>query len=78
MLGIFLFIKSGLNMNSYVRNSIVINREATHDQPLFFEAKNGEILARLDGFIIPKERVPNLEAFLLTLRIDSDPSTSLV
>ena len=66
-------------MNSFVTNSILIQRAGQQDEPLFYQTDSGYILARLDGFlVIPKERVPDLDALLLSLRVDPDPSSLAV
>ena len=66
-------------MNSFVTNSILIQHSRQQDEPLFYQTDSGDILARLDGFlVIPKERVPDLDAFLLSLRVDPDPSSLAV
>ena len=66
-------------MNSFVTNSILIQHSRHQDEPLFYQTDSGDILARLDGFlVISKERVPDLDAFLLSLRVDPDPSSLAV
>jgi len=62
-------------MNSFLMNSIVINREPPVDGGLFVQNENGDVLARLDRFIVvPIERIPDLDAFLRSLGINTDPT----
>jgi hypothetical protein len=62
-------------MNSYVKNCILVPRDGHGDEPIFVEQQNGDVLARLDGFlVVPNEKVPDLDAFLLSLGVNADPS----
>ena len=62
-------------MNSYLKNSIVIDRATSVEGGLFL-VQDGDVLARLDGFVVvPIEKVPDLDAFLRSIGINADPST---
>ena len=59
-------------MNSYVTNNILVNR-ATDDGPLFVQQQNGDVLARLDKYlIVPLEQVPDIDGFIKSLK---EPTT---
>ena len=74
--GAWLMLLKENMMDSYVKNSIVITRG---NEVLFRQQANGDVLAYLDGFlVIPKEKVPNLEEFLLSLRVNADPTSLAV
>ena len=54
-------------MNSYVTNNILVNR-ATDDGLLFVQQQNGDVLARLDKYlIVPLEQVPDIDGFIKSL-----------
>ena len=58
-------------MKSYVTNNILVNR-ATDDGPLFVQQQNGDVLARLDRYlIVPLEQVPDIDGFLKSLNRDA-------
>ena len=62
-------------MNSYLKNSIVIDRTTPIEGGVLF-VQDGEVLARLDGFVVvPIEKVPDLDAFLRSVGINPYPST---
>ena len=63
-------------MNSYLKNSIVIDRTPPVEGGLFVLKENGDVHARLDGFVVvPIDKVPDLDAFLRSVGINADPST---
>jgi hypothetical protein len=56
------------NMGSFLTNNVVISRQNA-DGPLFAMGESGEIVARLNGFlVVPLEQIPDIDAFLSTLR----------
>lgn len=63
-------------MNSFLTNSIVIDKTPHVDGGMFVQTVDGNILARLDGFlVVPIEKVPNLADFLRSVGINTDPAT---
>ena len=55
-------------MDSFLTNNVVISRQNA-DGPLFAMGESGEIVARLNGFlVVPLEQIPDIDAFLRTLR----------
>ena len=63
-------------MNSFLTNSIVIDKTPHVDGGMFVQTAEGNVLARLDGFlVVPIERVPNLAEFLKSIGINADPSS---
>ena len=58
-------------MNSYVTNNILVSR-STDDGPLFVQQQNGDVLARLDKYlIVPLEQVPDIDGFIKSLNRDA-------
>ena len=64
-----------IGMNSFLTNSIVIDKTTHVDGGMFVQTAEGNILARLDGFlIVPIEKVPNLTEFLRSVGVNTDPT----
>jgi hypothetical protein len=57
-----------MQRDSFLRNCQVMCREA--DAPIFVQAEDGRIVARLDGYVIvPKERLAELAG---SIGVDAD------
>ena len=62
-------------MNSFLTNSIVIDKTPHVDGCVFVQTAEGNILARLDGFlVVPIEKVPNLTEFLRSVGVNTNPT----
>ncbi len=63
-----------MNMKSFLINNIIIDRNQPVDGGLFVQTSDGDILARLDGFVVvPIEKVPDLNAFLRSVGVNANP-----
>ena len=59
-------------MNSYATNNVILGRTTGEEGPMFVGTKNGDVLARLDRYlIVPLEQVPDLDSFIKSLNSDA-------